>query len=100
MLLFTNENHTGTSAEALIRYLLAKVRKDSETDKKTDKKKESLFSISSKNRLFVFKNEAFMNLHRLFVKLYGMTQVYCHTFLKKRTLDFYPELFMERIQDE
>ena len=48
MLLFTNENHTGTSAEALIRYLLAKVRKDSETDKKTIEKKEGLYQYHQK----------------------------------------------------
>ena len=28
-------------------------------------------------------NETFMNLRRLFVKLFGMTQVYCHTFFEK-----------------
>ena len=48
------------------------------------------FDISSKNRLFVFKNEAFMNLQRLFVKLYGMTQVYCHTFFEKTNVRFLP----------
>ena len=90
MLLFTHKNHIGTSAEALIRYLLAKVRKDSETDKKNKRKKEGLYQYPQKNRLYIFMNEAFMNLQRLFVKLFGMTQVYCHTFFEKTNVRFLP----------